>query len=75
MVRGGQRSASGRGPVEARIGDVITCNPGEVHDGSPLDERGRAWRMLYFAPALMFEAAGEPVGHFDHSGVTVELGA
>jgi AraC-like DNA-binding protein len=59
MVRGGQRSASGRGPVEARIGDVITCNPGEVHDGSPLDERGRAWRMLYFAPALMFEAAGE----------------
>jgi len=59
IVRGGQRSASGRGPVEARVDDVITCNPGEVHDGSPLDERGRAWRMLYFAPSLMFDAAGE----------------
>ncbi len=61
IVRGGQRSASGRGPVEARVDDVITCNPGEVHDGSPLDERGRAWRMLYFAPSLMFDAAGELV--------------
>ena len=59
IVRGGQRSASGRGPVEARVDDVITCNPGEVHDGSPLDERGRAWRMLYFVPSLIFDAAGE----------------
>ncbi|MGF6754148.1 AraC family ligand binding domain-containing protein [Paraburkholderia sp. GAS42] len=59
IVRGGQRSASGRGPVEARANDVITCNPGEIHDGSPLDARGRAWRMLYLAPSLMFEAAGE----------------
>ncbi|CAG4922449.1 AraC family transcriptional regulator [Paraburkholderia gardini] len=59
IVRGGQRSASGRGPVEALANDVITCNPGEVHDGSPLDARGRAWHMFYFAPALMFEAAGE----------------
>lgn len=55
--RGAQRSASGRGPVEARAGDVITANPGEVHDGSPFDERGRAWRMLYFDPALVYEVA------------------
>jgi AraC-like DNA-binding protein len=57
VVGGGQRSTSGRGPVEARTGDVITVNPGEVHDGSPLDERGRAWRMLYFSPDLMHEVA------------------
>jgi AraC-like DNA-binding protein len=54
VVAGGQRSASGRGPVEARANDVITVNPGEVHDGSPLDEHGRAWRMLYFEPSLVY---------------------
>ncbi len=59
MLRGGQRSASGRGPVEARASDVITVNPGEVHDGSPLDERGRGWRMLYFAPQVLRDAARE----------------
>ncbi|ACC73566.1 AraC family transcriptional regulator [Paraburkholderia phymatum] len=59
VIAGGQRSASGRGPVEARATDVITVNPGEVHDGSPLDERGRAWRMLYFAPSLVTATLAE----------------
>jgi AraC-like DNA-binding protein len=61
IVRGGHRSASGRGVVEARMNDAIMVNPGEVHDGSPLDERGRAWRMLYFEPALLRDVAGELV--------------
>jgi AraC-like DNA-binding protein len=34
-------------------------NPGEVHDGSPLDERGRAWRMLYFEPSMLAAVAVE----------------
>ncbi|WP_227245471.1 helix-turn-helix transcriptional regulator [Paraburkholderia caribensis] len=59
VVAGGQRSASGRGPVEARVHDVITVNPGEVHDGSPLDEHGRAWRMLYFEPSLVIGTVAE----------------
>lgn len=59
LLRGAQHSASGRGPVQARAGDVITVNPGEVHDGSPFDERGRAWRMLYIEPALVYDVAGE----------------
>jgi AraC-like DNA-binding protein len=59
VLRGAQRSASGRGPVQARAGDVITVNPGEVHDGSPFDERGRAWRMLYIEPALVYDVACE----------------
>lgn len=50
---GGQRSASGRGPVQALRGDVITVNPGEVHDGIALHGVARAWRMLYFEPALL----------------------
>ncbi|WP_448954330.1 AraC family transcriptional regulator [Labrys neptuniae] len=54
--RGSQKSASGRGPVEARAGDVITVNPGEVHDGSPIGDDGRAWRMLYFDPACIAAA-------------------
>jgi len=57
--RGAQRSASGRGPVQARAGDIITVNPGEVHDGSPFDERGRGWRMLYLDPRLIYEVASE----------------
>jgi AraC-like DNA-binding protein len=59
IVSGGHRSASGRGMVEARANDAIMVNPGEVHDGSPLDERGRAWRMLYFEPAMLGGVAGE----------------
>lgn len=54
--RGAQRSASGRGPVEAGPGDVITVNPGEVHDGAAIGDSGRAWRMLYFDPPAI-EAA------------------
>ncbi len=61
--RGAQRSASDRGMVEAGPGDVITVNPGEVHDGAPLDDTGRAWRMLYLEPAVLDDgfAFAEPV--------------
>jgi AraC-like DNA-binding protein len=34
--------------VEARAGDLIATNPGEVHDGQPLGDLPRRWRMLYF---------------------------
>lgn len=62
IVSGGHRSASGRGVVEARANDAIMVNPGEVHDGSPLDERGRAWRMLYFEPSMLTGVARELTG-------------
>ena len=51
--RGAQKTASGRGMVESVAGDVITVNPGEVHDGLPLGDHGRAWRMLYLSPELI----------------------
>ncbi|MFM0061597.1 AraC family transcriptional regulator [Paraburkholderia aspalathi] len=66
IVTGGHRSSSGRGVVEARANDAIMVNPGEVHDGSPLDERGRAWRMLYFEPSMLSDAAIELSGMTTH---------
>src|ERR687891_463401 len=51
--RGAQKSLSGRGMVEAGTGDAITVNPGEVHDGAPIGDAGRSWRILYFDPAII----------------------
>lgn len=56
VLRGAQTSLSGRGVVEAEAGDIITVNPGEVHDGRPLDNSGRAWQMLYFDPTALAAA-------------------
>lgn len=56
---GAQRSSSGRGMVEAGPGDTITVNPGEVHDGMPIGDAGRSWRMLYFEPSLVAAAIGD----------------
>ncbi|ODR90014.1 AraC family transcriptional regulator [Sinorhizobium alkalisoli] len=50
---GAQKSLSGRGTVEAQAGDVITVNPGEVHDGTPIGDGGRSWRMLYLEPPFV----------------------
>jgi AraC-like DNA-binding protein len=50
---GAQRSWSGVGSVSASAGDVIMANPGEMHDGAPLDGSVRGWRMIYLDPSLM----------------------
>lgn len=67
---GGHRSASGRGMVEARPGDVVTVNPTEIHDGAPLGGEVRRWRMLYFDQAVVREAAS---GLMDHTATTYEF--
>jgi AraC-like DNA-binding protein len=59
LERGAQRSASGRGMVEAEAGNTITVNPGEVHDGAPLGDRPRAWRMIYLQPSIVAAAADD----------------
>jgi AraC-like DNA-binding protein len=51
--QGAQRSASGRGTVDAFAGDVVATNPGEVHDGRPLGGPLRTWRTVYLEPAAM----------------------
>lgn len=57
MRSGAHRSWSGIGHVEARAGDVIMVNPGEMHDGMPAGIGPREWQMLYFEPALVCRIA------------------
>jgi AraC-like DNA-binding protein len=59
IVRGAHKSHSCRGMVEAGAGNVITVNAGEVHDGAPIGDGGRCWRMLYFDPARIAETVGD----------------
>lgn len=59
---GAQRSWSGVGLVEASAGDVIFCNPGEIHDGVPFAGQVRGWRMLYFDPPVIQHAVEDEIG-------------
>lgn len=52
VTDGAQRSWSGRGPVEAVRGNLMTVNPAELHDGTPIGP-ARAWSMLYFSQHLV----------------------
>ena len=61
MTAGAQRSWSGIGPVESTAGDVITVNPGEMHDGTPVGGP-RGWRMLYLDAALVAREVAEVAG-------------
>jgi AraC-like DNA-binding protein len=58
LEHGAHRSASGRGSVDAFAGDVITTNPGEVHDGRPLGGASRRWCIVYAEPQAMASFAG-----------------
>jgi AraC-like DNA-binding protein len=55
VVSGVQRSWSGLGQVESLPGDVITVNPGELHDGYPIDGGIRRWRIMYFDPTVLLQ--------------------
>ena len=66
---GAQRSLSGRGTVEAGPGAVITVNPGEIHDGAPIGDGARRWRMAYLEAGLVRAAwndiSGAPPADFE----------
>lgn len=78
LIRAGaQKSMSGRGPVEAGPGMVITVNPGEVHDGLPIGDAGRSWNMLYFDPGALqgvFEGLDRRGGEFEFHDPVVDSG-
>lgn len=60
LEHGAQSSASGRGHVDAYAGDLITTNPGEVHDGRPLGGPSRRWRMVYLDPGVIASMISHP---------------
>lgn len=67
MFAGAQKSASGRGMVEAGAGNIITVNPREIHDGHPIGDAPRSWNMLYFDPSVITNAARDmPDGASPH---------
>ncbi|WP_434641202.1 AraC family transcriptional regulator [Klebsiella sp. I138] len=49
FTHGAQRSWSHIGQVDASAGSIIMVNPGEMHDGIPLDGP-RSWQMVYLDP-------------------------
>jgi AraC-like DNA-binding protein len=62
MTAGAQKSWSVIGHVESQAGDVIMCNPGEMHDGLPATAAPRGWRIIYIDPSLVArELAGETI--------------
>ena len=65
VERGGQQSWSGRGWVEAKAGDVITVNPGELHDGIGREGSPRHWRMLFVSPHALTNLLGMPASKVD----------
>ncbi len=65
IVDGGQESWSGRGLVEASAGDVITVNPGEVHDGLGSKGRPRHWHMAFLSPDVVADYAGWPLSQIE----------
>jgi AraC-like DNA-binding protein len=65
LERGAHRSASGLGSVRAYAGDVITTNPGEVHDGRPLGGPTRRWRIVSIDVDVMATIVGPMFGHME----------
>lgn len=60
LENGAQSSASGQGQVEAYAGNLITTNPGEVHDGRPIGGASRRWRTVYLEPGVIASMLGDP---------------
>ena len=65
LVDGGQESWSGRGLVEARAGDIITVNPGELHDGLGRQNEARHWRMLFLNSEAVTDLMGCPAAQVE----------
>jgi AraC-like DNA-binding protein len=63
LEHGAQAWSSGRGYVRGYPGEVITTNPGEVHDGRPLGGATRRWRILHVDIDVMETLSGRSGQH------------
>lgn len=59
MCSGAQHSVYGSKYRTTCAGQLMLTNPGEVHDGEPVDTATRHFRMFYIAPQLVWETAAE----------------
>lgn len=60
VVEGGVHAFYYRHESHAIVpGYVVTCQPGEVHNGHPGDDTPWRYRMMYMKPALLHQIAGE----------------
>ena len=58
LEHGAQAWWSGRGHVRGYPGEVISTNPGEVHDGRPIGHGTRRWRIVYMDVEVMADLTG-----------------
>lgn len=58
LEHGAQAWWSGRGHVRGYAGEVISTNPGEVHDGRPIGHSTRRWRIVYTDVEVMAGVLG-----------------
>lgn len=72
LERGAHSSASGRGRVHAYAGDVITTNPGEVHDGRPLGATTRRWRIVSIDASVIMSMTSHTVRHSEITRPVIE---
>lgn len=64
---GAQAWWSGHGHVRGYPGDVISTNPGEVHDGQPLGRPTRCWRIVFMDVGVMMDITAH---HGQHAEIT-----
>jgi AraC-like DNA-binding protein len=67
LEHGAQAWWSGRGNVCGYPGDVISTNPGEVHDGQPVGQPTRRWRIVYMDVGVMMNIIGRQGQHTEIS--------
>ena len=66
--RGAQAWRSGRGDVRGYPGQIISTNPGEVHDGRPVGATRRRWRIVHVEAAAMNDLIANHNGPLDILG-------
>lgn len=66
LTHGAQRWASGRGGVRGFPGQIISTNPGEVHDGSPIGGPARRWWIIHVDPDAMHDLVGSRESMIGH---------
>ena len=71
LEHGAQEWFSSRGIVRGYPGDVISTNPGEVHDGRPLGPPTRRWRIVYVDPGVMMSLTSSEQGRAEISNPVI----